>query len=309
MRDAFVAALTELAEDDPSVFLITADLGFGVLTQFAERFPKQFLNVGVAEQNMTGVATGLALEGRVVFTYSIANFPTLRCLEQIRNDALYHNVNVNVVAIGGGFSYGALGMSHHATEDLAIMRALPGLVVVSPGCLWETRGATRALALTDGPSYLRLDKSNAGDTKREGEVFNLGAIRTLREGDALTIAATGGILAEALSAAETLGGEGIACRVLSVNSLRPLDKDTVERACAETGGLLAVEEHLVEGGLGGLLAECCLENDVRPKTFYRLGLRDGWPKVVGSQQYLRGECGVDAAAIAVKARQMVLKSK
>src|SRR5437870_4203198 len=137
MRDAFMARLERMAAADPRVFFITGDLGFGVVDRFAEKFPRQFLNAGVAEQNMTGLATGLALEGRVVYTYSIGNFPTLRCLEQVRNDAAYHDANVKVVAIGGGFSYGALGMSHHAMEDLAILRAIPGITVVAPGCLWE----------------------------------------------------------------------------------------------------------------------------------------------------------------------------
>src|ERR1041385_4546417 len=137
MRNAFIQRLMQLAPHDPRLMLVTGDLGFGVLDEFSKKFPKQYLNAGVAEQNMTGVATGLALEGRIVFTYSIGNFPTLRCLEQIRNDAAYHGANVKVVAIGGGFSYGALGMSHHATEDLSIMRAIPGLTVVSPGDDWE----------------------------------------------------------------------------------------------------------------------------------------------------------------------------
>ena len=132
MRDIFIAELSKLAEENSDIILITGDLGFGVLDNFAECFPDQYLNIGVAEQNMTGVATGLALEGYKVFTYSIANFTTLRCLEQIRNDACYHDANVNVVSIGGGFGYGSLGMSHHATEDLSIMRAIPGLDVIAP---------------------------------------------------------------------------------------------------------------------------------------------------------------------------------
>ena len=132
MRDAFVKKLSELAEKDSSIFFITADLGFGVFDDFAARFPSQYLNVGVAEQNMVGIATGLGLEGRKVFTYSIANFATLRCLEQIRNDAAYHEINLTVVASGGGFTYGGLGMSHHATEDISIMRSLPGVKVVAP---------------------------------------------------------------------------------------------------------------------------------------------------------------------------------
>src|SRR6266849_10074635 len=142
MRGAFFRALVELADQDERVHLVVGDLGFGVVEEFARRFPKRFLNAGVAEQNMTGIAAGLALGGRIVFTYSIANFPTLRCLEQVRNDAAYHDANVKIVAIGGGFSYGALGMSHHATEDLAILRAIPGITVVSPGCLWEVEEAT-----------------------------------------------------------------------------------------------------------------------------------------------------------------------
>ena len=142
MRDAFIESLSKIAENDKDIFLITGDLGFGVLDNFSEKFPSQFLNVGVAEQNMTGIAVGLALSGYKVFTYSIANFTTLRCLEQIRNDACYHNANVNVVSIGGGFGYGALGMSHHATEDLSIMRSLPNIEVIAPGDDFETTEAT-----------------------------------------------------------------------------------------------------------------------------------------------------------------------
>ena len=133
MRDTFIARLSELAADDPSIMLVTGDLGFKVLDGFIERFPRQFLNVGVAEQNMMGVAVGLSLTGRKVFTYSIGNFPTTRCLEQLRNDACYHQANVTVVVVGVGFSYGALGFSHHATDDLSMLRALPGMTVVTPG--------------------------------------------------------------------------------------------------------------------------------------------------------------------------------
>ena len=133
MRGAFFRGLMDLAAQDDRVYLLVGDLGFGVVEPFMRKFPKRFLNVGVAEQNMTGVAAGLALTGKIVFTYSIANFPILRCLEQIRNDVCYHRANVKIVSIGGGFSYGALSMSHHATEDLAILRALPELTVIAPG--------------------------------------------------------------------------------------------------------------------------------------------------------------------------------
>jgi transketolase len=247
MRDTFVRRLEELASNDPRIFLVTGDLGFSVLDRYRERFPRQFLNAGVAEQNMTGVATGLALDGRIVFTYSIANFPTLRCLEQIRNDAAYHDANVKVVAIGGGFSYGALGMSHHATEDLAIFRAMPCVNVVAPGCLWEVEGAVDALVAAPGTAYLRLDKSSAGRTGRHGERFVLGEGRVLREGTAITIIAAGGILGVALEAAEALAADGVHCRVVSMHTLSPFDDACVVRAARETGGLVTLEEHVVEG--------------------------------------------------------------
>ncbi|RLA96545.1 MAG: transketolase, partial [Deltaproteobacteria bacterium] len=138
MRTAFIETLYELAEKDDRIWLLTADLGYSVLERFADRFPERFLNVGIAEQNMVGIATGLALSGNIVFIYSIANFPTLRCVEQIRNDVCYHNTDVKIVALGGGFTYGTLGVTHHATEDLAIMRSLPNMRVVAPGDPVET---------------------------------------------------------------------------------------------------------------------------------------------------------------------------
>jgi transketolase len=306
VRDTFIASLTRLAERDPRVFLITGDLGFGVLDEFSKTRPHQFLNAGVAEQNMTGLATGLALDGRIVFTYSIANFPTLRPLEQIRNDAAYHGANVNVVAIGGGFSYGALGISHHATEDLAILRALPGVTVVSPGDDWETECAVAELAALPGTTYLRLDKSSAGRTQRPGERFELGKARTLREGTDVTLVATGGILGVALAAADELRDrQGIQCRVLSMHTINPLDTAALVSAAHETGGIITVEEHTVAGGLGGAVAETLLESGDVPRAFHRIGLRAGFSSIVGTQDYLRAAYELDAPAIIAAVRRIV----
>lgn len=306
MRDAFVASLMTLADHDPRIFLITGDLGFGVLDTFARTRPHQFLNAGVAEQNMTGIAAGLALDGRVVFTYSIANFPTLRPLEQIRNDAAYHDANVNVVAIGGGFSYGALGISHHATEDLAIMRALPGVTVVAPGDDWEAEQAVPALAAARGTTYLRLDKSSAGRTDRSRERFELGKARRLRDGDALTLVVAGGILGVALAAADELRDRvGVHCRVLSMHTIAPLDTDALLEAARDTGGVVTVEEHTVHGGLGGAVAETLLEAGVAPRLFHRIGLRAGFSSVVGSQDYLRSVYGLDQPAIVATVRRLL----
>ena len=304
MRDHFVKRLSQLAANDPRIMLLTADLGFGVLTDFAAKFPRQFLNVGVAEQNMTGVATGMALEGLIVFTYSIGNFPTLRCLEQIRNDAAYHDANVKIVSVGSGFSYGSLGMSHHATEDISILRAIPNITIFSPGDLWEAMEATEACVKTRGTCYLRLDKSAAGSSEAPGEKFQIGQPRLRRNGNDLTIIATGGIVEEALKAANDLAVKNIQARVLSVHTIRPFDPTAILAAARETGGIITLEEHTVEGGLGGLIAETLLEHGVAPRHFRRMGLRNGFSAIVGSQAYLRSRYGLDAKAI-VDAAQRV----
>ncbi len=305
MRDVFVTRLVEEAEQDERINLITGDLGFGVLHRFWDRFPARFLNAGVAEQLMTGVATGLAMEGRIVCTYSIANFPTLRCLEQIRNDAAYHDANVKVVAIGGGFSYGALGMSHHATEDLAILRALPQVTVFAPGCDWEAQECTSAMLRQPGVCYLRLDKSTAGITGRPGETFEVGVPRTLREGSALTLITCGGILGEVLGAADMLARDGIAVRVLSIPTLKPLRSEQIIAAARETDGILTVEEHVLTGGLGSTIAEVLMDVGVQPRRFLRLGISGGYSSIVGSQEYLRRRHGLDASSIATRARALL----
>lgn len=298
MRDAFIGALTELAPQHPELLLLTGDLGFHVLDDFTARFPRQFLNVGVAEQNMSGLAAGLALEGHTVFTYSIGSFPTLRCLEQIRNDICHHGANVKIVCVGGGMSYGAVGFSHHATEDLAVLRSLPNMLVLSPGDLWEAVEATRYLFSHPGPAYLRLDKSAAPPTVRPGETFRPAGIRTVRDGSDVTLAATGGILGEALLAADALAEQGVFCRVLSVHTIKPLDTDTLIAAASETGGIITIEEHAVNGGLGGAIAEALMEAGAFPSFFLRMGLRNTFSSVVGSQQYLRKVYSLDSAAIA-----------
>ena len=304
MRRAFVKTITALAEADPLLMLLTADLGFAIFDEFEKRFPRQFLNVGVAEQNLIGTATGLALEGRTVFAYSIGNFPTLRCLEQIRSDACYHGANVKIVTSGGGFTYGSLGMSHHVTEDLGILRTLPGMTIVAPGDAWETEEATKALAHCKGTSYLRLEKT-PGEGGREGEIFRLGKACRLREGRDLTLIGTGGILGEALGASRILSDEGIECRVVSMHTLKPLDEEEILSAAEETGGIFTVEEHSVFGGLGGAVAEVCLEKNVAPGVFYRIGVRDEFSFVAGSQEFLRTRYGLDRASIAGKVKQIL----
>jgi transketolase len=223
-----------------------------------EQLPRQFINAGVAEQNMTGMAAGMALSGKIAFTYSIANFPTMRCLEQVRNDVCYHNANVKVVSVGGGFTYGAMGATHHAIEDLAVMRALPGLVVVAPGDPVEARRGARD-GLPRGPCYLRLGKAGEPIVHTSAIDFELGKAICMREGADATLISTGGILQNTVRAAERLAAEGIQTRVLSMHTLKPLDVDAVLTAARETEAIFTIEEHSVLGGLGTAVAEVLAE--------------------------------------------------
>lgn len=296
MRDAFIATLSELARTDSRILLVTGDLGFGVLDAFAWELPRQYINAGVAEQGMTGIATGMALEGKVVFTYSIGNFPTLRCLEQIRNDVAYHDADVKVVAVGGGFSYGPLGMSHHATEDIAVLRAIPNVAVYAPCDIHETQEITRLLVRQPGPAYLRLDKSKLGSG--EGDPFVPGALRRLRDGRDLAILVCGGIAADAMAAADALATHGIDAAVYSAHTLKPFDDEGLQRLAARHDRLVTVEEHVRTGGLGSIVAECLVDMGRQIPRLLRLSIPDVHFSVVGSQEYLRGRLGLDAAGLA-----------
>lgn len=301
MRDAFILALTELAAADDRIVLVTGDLGFGVLQDFAARFPNRYINAGVAEQNMTAIACGMALEGFQVYTYSIGNFPTLRCLEQIRNDVCYHDADVKIVSVGGGFSYGQLGMSHFATEDLAIMRALPNMIVVAPSDPWEAAELTRQVSARRGPAYLRLDKSAAGLPETP---VTLGRSRRVRDGDDVCLIATGGIVEEVVRAAGLLAEHGVSAAVHTVATVKPLDPGLIATAGAAEA-VVVVEEHTVIGGLGGAIAEACMSAGAAPKRFLRIGLDDIYPTVVGDQRYLRRVYELDAEAIARRTRMLL----
>lgn len=287
MRTAFIQTLYEMAERDDRIWLVVGDLGYSVVEQYAERFPARYLNVGVAEQNMTGVAAGLALCNKVVFTYSIANFPTFRCLEQIRNDVCYHNANVKIVSVGGGFAYGALGMSHHGTEDIAVLRALPNMVVVAPGDPVEAENATRAIVEQTGPCYLRLGKAGEARIHARDVKFQLGRAITVCEGSDITLISTGGMLATTVRVAERLSKEGVAARVLSMHTLKPLDEEAIRIAARETPAIVTIEEHGINGGLGSAVAETLAEGNGPRVVFKRLGIPSVYASQIGGQAYLR----------------------
>jgi transketolase len=296
VRGAFFQTLVELAECDDRIYLLVADIGFGVVEPFARKFPERFLNVGVAEQNLTGIAAGIAVTGKIVFTYSIANFPILRCFEQIRNDVCYHKANVKIVSVGGGYSYGPLGMTHHATEDIAVLRALPEMAVVAPGDPVEVRGATRAIAAHDGPCYLRLGRAGEPTIHDSAVKFQLGKAIQVRDGDAITIISTGALLQNAVQAADKLAARGIHARVLSMHTVKPLDEDAVLAAARETRAVVTLEEHSIIGGLGGAVAECLAESGISV-PFKRIGLPSAFSSHIGSQEYLRSQSNLSPDGI------------
>ncbi len=298
-----------IARQDKRVMLLTADLGFGVLTPFAETFPNQFLNVGVAEQNMTGVATGLALEGKIVFTYSIGNFPTLRCLEQIRNDVCYHDASVKIVCIGGGFCYGPLGISHHATEDLAIMRALPRMRVMAPGDLAETRLITQIAYETPGPCYLRLGRGGEAKIHQDDLKFSLGqGIPWFPKGE-VALLSTGGILGNAVIARERLEAWGVKASLHSFPFLQPLDMSLIKNLSQTVLLMATIEEHSIIGGLGGAVAEVLAEMPGPKPPLLRIGLREGFSCEVGDQEYLREIYGLSPDSIAQQVYKAISRNK
>ena len=287
MRAALIRTLIDLARENERIFLLVGDVGYSLVEPFAQEFPDRFVNIGIAEQNMIGIASGLALCGKIVFTYSIANFPTLRCLEQIRNDVCYHNANVKIVSSGGGLAYGSLGATHHVTEDLAIMRALPNMTVVAPGDPVEAALATQAIAEWAGPCYLRLAKTGDPIAHQATPDFQIGKATKLREGRDVTLIATGGMLYNTIQAAEQLAQQGFQSRVLGMHTIKPLDTEAVLSAATETSIIVTIEEHSVIGGLGGAVAEILAELGDSHIKFKRMGLNDSFCSQVGSQEYLR----------------------
>jgi transketolase len=297
MRTAFVDALIEAAEADPEIWLINADLGFSVLERFAQRFPDRYLNVGVAEQNMIGVAAGLALSGFKVFVYSIGNFPTQRCLEQLRVDVCYHDAAVVVAAVGGGFAYGTQGYTHHAIEDLAVMRALPGMRVAAPADPHETRAFVREFVRHPGPAYLRLGKG--GEPVLHPRPLDAAPVRPvlMRPGTDVVLLASGAILAEVLEAAGQLEQQGVSARVASVPMLKPLAEAALLQLVGGTRLIVTIEEHSLIGGLRDAVAPLLAgrRNSARLVGF---GVGDGATRgIAGGQAAMRAHCGLDSASL------------
>ncbi len=298
MRDAFVEVLTLEAEHNPDLVLITGDLGYGVLDRFSERFPSQFINSGINEQTMMGMAAGFASTGKKVFVYSIGNFSTLRCLEQIRNDVCLMNNSVVVVSVGAGYAYGSQGYSHHALEDIAIMRSLPNMEVIVPADPLETKLITKFLCDTDKPAYLRLGKSKELHIHTAPIEFAPGKIVEVLSGLDGTILFSGSIGTVALKAHSELADKGINVAVASVPFVSSLDENYLDKAF-DKGPVITVEEHGKSGGFGSAILEYASERMTFPKIGIVSSSRENL-SLVGDQGFLREANGLSKLSIVEK---------
>jgi transketolase len=298
VRNAFIDTLCALAEQHEDIVLLCGDLGYSVLERFADRFPRRFYNVGVAEQNMTGLAAGLAMSGKLVVTYSIANFAVVRCLEQLRNDVCYHNAPVIAVSVGSGMAYGGQGYTHHGIEDMAFTRILPNMAVVSPGDPAETRWALRRLVERRGPASMRLGRG--GEPALHGAEIEaqLGDLLPILPGGAdVTLLSTGAILPESLAAANALRERGVDAGLVSVPAVIPLDEDAIRQLAGRSRLLVSVEEHVTEGGFGGAIAEIVAGIAGPRASLLRAGIRRNGPKTAADQREARRLHGIDAVSL------------
>ena len=311
MRNAFADEAFKLAEIEPRFVLVTADIGNRLFDKFKARFPDRFFNCGVAEANMTGVAAGLALDGFLPVTYTIAPFVTTRCLEQIRVDLCYHNLPVVVTSVGAGYSYASLGATHHACEDIAFLRCLPEMRVICPGDSWELRGALRALfADPIGPAYLRLGKKGEPVIHSGPLDFEIGRAIVLHESAEVALLSTGNLLPEALQAAEMLRQSGLGAGVTSFHTVKPLDEDHLHEVFARCRLVVTIEEHSRLGGLGGAVSEWVSDLPEWPQArLLRLGTPDHYPHEGGEQEYFRKQFGLNAAGIASQIQDTLTRSK
>lgn len=306
MRNAFLRSLCELAAADPRVVLLTADLGWSVIEPFAKQYPGRFINVGVAEQNMLGVATGLAIEGKVPFAYSIATFSSMRCYEQFRDGPVLHNLPVRVVGIGGGFSYGHAGPTHHAIEDLTIARTQPGATVLVPADPAQTRSAILATHDIPGPVYLRVDKASYPDIPALGGRFALDTPEVVRHGRDVLFLATGSIAHEVLKAAEAALRRGVSAAVAVLAHLGFAAGEPLLDLLRQHHTVLTVEEGSVAGGLGSLVAETVAHHGLRCRV-HAHGVRTTFGRLTGGTDYMRRLHGIDAASLAAAAEGAVVR--
>ena len=296
MRKTFISTLTDLAAQDRRIVLLTADLGYTILEPFAEQHPDRFYNTGVAEQNMLGLATGLAHQGFIPFVYSIATFAAIRPYEFIRNGPVLHHLPVRIVGVGGGFDYGSAGITHHALEDIGLMRLQPGLRVVVPADFEQAKASLLATWDLPGPIYFRLGKDDASTVPQLDGAFDLNRCQILRSGPDYLMIVCGSMVFEAMAAAESLEKIGVNSTVAIVSSFNPSPVDDLSKLLDSFPEAATIEEHYLTGGLGSMVSEVIAENGLACRL-RRMAVASRQDGVTGSQSYLRKVNGLTRDSI------------
>jgi transketolase len=303
MRNAFADELTNLADDDQRIVMLSGDIGNKLFDKFRAAHPDRFFNCGVAEQNMMGVAAGMAMSGLRPIAYTIAPFCTTRCLEQIRTDACYHDAPVTIVGVGAGLSYANLGPTHHSCEDISLLRSLPNMVVVCPGDAWEVRGALREAMKRDQPIYIRMGKKGEPTIHKEVPAdFTLGRAIIVREGTDVCLLSTGNMLPEAIEAGHLLKESGVSAHVVSFHTVKPLDTGCLAQAFSSFRLVATIEEHSLIGGFGSAVAEWMIDNGVTRSPLVRFGTPDAFFKLSGEQEFAREKLHITGRQIAERIR-------
>lgn len=304
MRNTFARTLTEIARKDPRVILLTADLGYSAFEEYIHAVPDQYINVGVAEQNMAGMAAGLAMEGRIPVIYSIVPFATMRNFEQIRNDIAYQHVNVKIVGVGAGFSYGPYGHTHHGLEDIALMRAIPEMVVLGPGDPVEVKLATDAMLSSSQATYMRLGKAGEPVLHVTEPAFEIGTSIVMETGTDITVIGTSTMLETALSVSAELRKQSLSVKTVSMHTIKPIDRAMIIASAKETSHLVTIEEHSIIGGLASAVSEVLSQEGLGIK-FTPFAVADRFTKVIGTQQFMRQANGLSVEQIVTKIRSVV----
>ena len=292
LRTAFIDTLRELARIDDRIFLLTADMGYSVLETFRDEFPDRFLNTGIAEQNTIGIAAGLASRGKIVFVYSIIPFVTMRCFEQVRLDLAYNFMNVKLVGVGAGLTYGLLGSSHHALEDIAIMRSLPDMTVLCPGDPIETRELIKRSYEYEGPVYIRLGKNGEPKIHSDQTRIEIGKSITVLEGNDMALITTSNMLETGKKWVEEWKQDGVNVSLISMPSLKPFDSSTVKNLIDKEIPIITLEEHSVIGGLGSIISQV-IATIGKPVKFKQIGINDKFSHVVGGHEFQRKKFMLD----------------
>ena len=299
MRNAFADELTKLSNEDERVVMLSGDIGNRLFDKFRAAHPTRFYNCGVAEQNMMGVAAGMAMNGLRPIAYTITPFVTTRCLEQIRTDACYHEAPVTVISVGAGLAYAGLGPTHHACEDISFLRSIPNMTVICPGDAFEVRAALRAVMQDNKPAYIRMGKKGEPQIHKSIPAnFKIGEALTVEQGDEICLLSTGNMLPEAVEAAKLLRGKGSSVEVVSFHTVKPLDNKRLADVFVRYKLVASLEEHSLIGGLGSAIAEWLIDTRSSPKNFLRFGTPDAFFKLAGEQEFAREKLGLTGHQIA-----------